>query len=193
MVCLYPLICRSGFTVKKETRDAFTKDQLESIDSVQQVHDLLFTIAPLAVHCELVRIKPFGAVENVGSWMPQVKRFFNDYCTHNKFAFEAVIYAQVNDRLHVELFPLCDEEKVSLNELLVREKFAEFKLESDFCQHMSFRRGMNSFHEAASNTHALSEVELLFDTSTIANQEFTLNVSTQSNHLNPLIKTYFKI
>lgn len=183
MVCLYPLKCQYRYTVKEETRDAFSKQQLESIDSVQQVHDLLFTIAPLAVHCELVRIKPFGAVENVGSWMPKVKSFFNDYCTHHKFDFEALIYAQINERLHVELFPIGwseDNKKVSLNELLVREKFAEFKLESDFCQHMSFRRGMNSFHVAANNTSTQTEVALLFNSSTIANQEFTLNVSNKT-------------
>lgn len=189
MACLYPLKCQYRYTVKEETRDAFTRQQLQSIESVQEVHDLLFTIAPLAVHCELVRIKPFGAVENVGSWMPQVKRFFNDYCTHNKFSFEVVIYAQINERLHVELFPLScsdtygENEKVSLNELLVREKFAEFKLESDFCQHMSFRRGMNNFHEAASNrannTSNQAEVALLFDSGTTANQEFTLKVSSK--------------
>lgn len=209
MYTLYPLNCRHRTQVaeEEETRDSFTAEQLERrIDSVQAVHYLFFTIAPLAVHGQLVRVKPSGAVENAGCWAPRAVRYFADYCARHRYAFRAKIVAQVGERLHVELYPLeedqdQDQEKLSLNELLVREKLAELKLESEFCQQMSFRREMNRYHEeaAAANGSRNSdqndpsvEAELIFEGSVpLLSQEFTLSVSGGRHNFNLNLKPLF--
>lgn len=113
--------------------------------------------------------------------------------------FLAKIYAYLNDRLYVELYPIREvsheldsvssnaleiyddsaaRENYSLNELLVHKKFAEFKIESDVCQQMNFRRDMNNYHETVSREDVLKEeFALNFDTDVLSPAEFQFDVS----------------
>lgn len=115
------------------------------------------------------------------------------------------MYAFLNDRLYVELYPIHkgepgasnssqtapsaidmlsndepSDEDISVNELLVKKKFAEFKLETDVCQQMNFRRSVNHFHEAASkDAHRPVDQEfgLVFDRDSLSPAEYQFDVS----------------
>lgn len=71
-------------------REAIDETDMNSIIALQDVYDKLFSIPPLAVRCELVRIKPFSPVECFGNWMPQVKKFMSDYCAEQEYMFTGI-------------------------------------------------------------------------------------------------------
>ena len=90
--------------MREETRAAFTEQQLADIvglsKNVQRVHDLLFSIAPLAVQCQLGRVRPARSADGVAAegssaaacWTPPVRTFLKEYCTRNRYAFKAKLY-----------------------------------------------------------------------------------------------------
>ena len=71
------------------------------------------------------------------------------------------------------------DNKCSLNELLVKKKFAEFKLETDVCQQMNFRRDVNSYHQFAAKqvNKTGGEFPLVFDNDVLTPAEFQFDVS----------------
>lgn len=88
---LHRLQCRNKYSVDTHLRDALTEADLEQcIINEQDAVDKLFCIPALAVRSELVLIKPSSAVEYVGNWMPQVKKFIADYCIRHNFSFTGI-------------------------------------------------------------------------------------------------------
>lgn len=197
MNCLHRLVCSDRFTVKEETRALIGEKELEEEirrSGVQRVHDLLFSIAPLAVQCQLGRVKPLS---NEGCWTPRVKAFLNEQCANKRFVFKAKFYEVKDGRPQVELFSLYEvedkspkvsildilagaEEKnkskemmmgLSLSEVLVNERLAELKLDAwsaKFC-----------VDGIADWDCTLDNVELHFlDSFTNESREITLSVSS---------------
>ena len=116
------------------------------------------------------------------------------------------MYAFLNDRIYVELYPIKDkndslsgsmssssmeekiidlldpnnkgDDEISLNEWLVKKKFAEPKLETDVCQQMNFRRNTNNYHEVSSKDTGLhEEFPLVFDDDELNPIEYQFGVS----------------
>lgn len=127
--------------MREETRAAFTEQQLADIvglsKDVQRVHDLLFSIAPLAVQCQLGRVRPARSADGMAAegssaaacWTPPVRTFLQEYCTRNRYAFKAKLYGgqelkelkeRPSDRpLLVELYSLHQaEEELEVASLL---------------------------------------------------------------------------
>ena len=88
---IYKLECRYKYSVEATLREPLSQVDIQAFTSIQVVHDKLFCIPPLAVRSELVRIKPFSAVEFVGNWMPQVRKFMTEYCTEHEFLFTGTV------------------------------------------------------------------------------------------------------
>lgn len=93
---IFKLSCRFKFAVQNVLRETLKETDLQKIKNPQEIFDKLFCIPPLAVRCELVRIKPFSGVELVGNWMPQVKSFMADYCKRYSFTLTGILIAHID-------------------------------------------------------------------------------------------------
>lgn len=122
------------------------------------------------------------------------------FLVFSHFFVIAKIYAYLNERLYIDLYPgnrdegtdlsttsasstaleLYEDESrhISLNELLVQKKFAEFKLETDICQQKSIRRDLNYYHEiSAKDINPIDEFPLNFDGDILEKNEFQFDVN----------------
>ncbi|KAJ6218490.1 hypothetical protein RDWZM_009647 [Blomia tropicalis] len=132
---IHPLKCQYEFSSQKILREEIEVLDVEKLYNPQHIYDSLFRIPILAIRSQLTRIKPFSAIELVGNWMPQAKKFMIDFCAKNDYVFSVALQDQEVDV------------KFSLNELLVAKKFAEFKLETELYEYDYHHNWIGNFQQ----------------------------------------------
>lgn len=89
---IHPLKCQYEFSSQKILREEIEVLDVEKLYNPQHIYDSLFRIPILAIRSQLTRIKPFSAIELVGNWMPQAKKFMIDFCAKNDYVFSGIFF-----------------------------------------------------------------------------------------------------